>query len=174
MCQKKTIYKTIFIFLIVVIPIIFYIILIIGFPGYPIYDREIKELKTSFNATPLLNLRNEKQYTENEFPLFGKYKGLAGGHKYRNCYYTFEDTCNAYKHSTIYCPGSLGEDEPEEVDYNSCIDIPTVYAFNYDHLKGIYFYGEKKSQTKYSYEKLKNFPLKRVKNVHQTKSNVDI
>jgi len=144
-----------------VIPIIFYIILIVGTPGYPIYEREIEELKASFSSSPLLNLRNEKLYAQNEFPLFGKYKGLAGGHIYKNCITTFEGTCKSDKGRTVYCLSTPGQEEPPEVDYNSCVDIPTVNAFNYDHLKGVYFYGEKKSQANYSYEKLKKLSVKK-------------
>jgi len=164
MCTKKTIYYTVFIFFILVIPIIFYIILIVGSPGYPFADREIEELKTSFNSTPLVYLKNLKDNVRNEFPLFGEYKGLAGGHKYSNCITTFEGTCKSDKGRRVYCPNTLGEEEPQEVDYDSCIDFPQVNPFNYDHLKGIYFYAEKLSQDKYSYEKLKKFSVKKGEN----------
>ena len=163
MCTKKTIYYTVFIFFILVIPIIFYIILITASPGYPFDDREIEELKTSFNSTPLLFLKNAKDNVRNEFPLFGKYKGLKGGHKYSNCISTFESTCSSDYGRRVYCH-SLGEEEPTEVDYDSCIDYPQVNPFNYDRLKGIYFYAEKLSQDKYSYEKLKNLSVKKGEN----------
>lgn len=157
MLSKKTIYNTVFIFLTLVIPIIFYIILIFASPGHPIDDREVDELKASFNATPLLNIKNQKY--SNEFPLFGKYKGLLGGHKYSNCLYTYDGTCKSDYGKTIYCPNNMGQDEPQEVDYNSCTEFPTVNAFNYNQLKGRYFYAEKKSQEEYSYEKLKKLSV---------------
>lgn len=113
MCTKKTIYYTVFIFFILVIPIIFYIILIVGSPGYPFADREIEELKTSFNSTPLVYLKNVKDNVRNEFPLFGEYKGLKGGHKYSNCIYTFESTCRSDKGRRVYCPNTPGEEEPQ-------------------------------------------------------------
>ena len=170
MCIKKTIYYTVFIFFILVIPIIFYIILIAASPGYPFEDREIEELKNSFNSTPLVSLKNAKDYVGNEFPLFGNYKGLKGGHKYSNCLYTYEGTCNSYKGRRVYClSGMMTEDEPQEVDYDSCIDFPQINPFNYDHLKGTYFYAQKLSQDKYSYEKLKKLSVKKGENCEKDK-----
>ena len=147
-----------------VIPIIFYIILIAASPGYPFEDREIEELKTSFNATPLVALKNAKDNVGNEFPLFGKYKGLKGGHKYDNCLYTYEGTCNSDRGRRVYCLSNIAEDQPQEVDYDTCVDFPQINPFNYDHLEGIYFYGQKLSQDNYSYEKLKKLSVKKGEN----------
>ncbi len=45
----------------------------------PFDDREIKELKVSYNSKPLNLLKLENlNNIENTFPLFGGYKGLEG------------------------------------------------------------------------------------------------
>jgi hypothetical protein len=163
MCTKKTIYYTVFIFFIFVLPVIFYAILIAGTSGYPFDDREIEELKTSFNATPLVFLKNVKDNVRNEFPLFGEYKGLKGGHKYSNCIYTYKGTCSSDYGKRVYCLSNIAENE--EVDYDSCIEFPQVDPFNYDHLKGIYFYAEKLSQDNYTYEQLKKLSVKKDESV---------
>ena len=169
MCTKKTIFYTVFIFFILVVPIIFYIILLAASPGYPFEDREIDELKISFNSTPLVSLSNTKGNVGIFYPLFGKYKGLKGGHKYSNCLYTYEGACRSDYNKRVYCLSSIAEDEPQEVDYDSCIDFPEISPFNYDHLKGTYFYAQKLSQENYSYEKLKKLSVKKDENCPENK-----
>ena len=168
MCQKVNKFKIFFIIFNMVLPVFLFLIQIILLNrGLPFDDREIEELRASYISKPLNLLKLNNSYNrKNTVPLFGGYKGLEGGHKYSNCYYTFNDTCASDIGMTVHCPTTRPDEEEVEVDKSSCVDYPQIPAFNYTCFSGKCYYAEKKSE---DYEKLKNYTVKEGQNCPDNK-----
>lgn len=167
MCQKVNKFKIFFIIFNMVFPVFLFLLFILLLNRrVPFDDREIEELKASYSSKPLNLLIELGVFFKYIPPLFGGYKGLEGGHKYSNCFYTFNSTCASDIGMTVHCPTTRPDEEEIEVDRSSCVDYPQIQAFNYTCFNKMCYYAEKKSE---DYETLKNYTVKEGQNCPDNK-----
>ena len=143
---------------------------------YNIFDnKEMSEIYECYNSFPLLNIEQYDSRIQRT-ALFGGYKGFKGGHKYKNCVYLFPGKCDNDFGRNVYCPkesysNSDEEEDPQPLDYKTCVDYYEIPAFSYDKLKGKYYYATKMSKT---YEQLLNETVDKNENCPNTKKNCDL
>ena len=117
-------------------------------PSHPFDNIELEELKDFSNMKPIINIIKSKDsnlFNETYYPLFGKYKGLKGGHKFRGCNNLFPDSCleAREKQDKQYCPY---DEDSDVLDWNTCIDYISIPEKNYTYYRNSeekYFYSEK-------------------------------
>ena len=126
-------------------------------PAHPFDSQELNELKNFYNMNPINNLiesNNSDLFNDSHYyPLFGKYKGLKGGHEYQECSTFFEGTCREARQNKDYesCNSEYG---PDKLDWSTCVDfipIPEINYTFYSYKQEKYYYKEKAEIT---YEKL--------------------
>ena len=134
-----------------------------------IFDKkELEEFDITFKSSPLMNIIVSN--TSRGFdPLFGRYKGLEGGHKYDDCNYIFSGTCASDRNRNVYCPSSSSEDS-SPLDQDTCIDFYGINAFDYTKLKDRYYYADKK-KTSFSYKDLLNSTVNKHEECPKEKQN---
>ena len=119
---------------------------------HPLNDERKENLKEFYNMKPILNIIESNisnLFNESYFPLFGKYKGLNGGHAFKNCDKLFEGTCleDKEKNEDKYCPT---DEDGSKLDWKTCVDyipIPEVNYIHYIHNNEKYYYSEKINKT---------------------------
>ena len=97
---------------------------------------------------PIINIiesNNSELFNETYYPLFGKYKGLKGGHKFLNCTFIFPNTCawarNKYNYQV--CPND-GKNVPLNWDTCEEFTIPEInYTYYTLYNENKYLYSEK-------------------------------
>ena len=167
--KKELIYKIIRI-IIFILPVCLGIfgILYTGFLiPHKIFDKiELEEFNITYHSSPLLNII-VSDTESGGYSLFGSYKGLQGGHKYDECDYLFEGTCESDKNKNVYCPGKSSEDGDTPVlDQKTCVDFYQINSFPYTKLKDRYYYAEKKAS---SYKDLLNNTVNKDEQCPKTK-----
>ena len=105
---------------------------------------ELLELSSLRPIMNIISLNNQSLYNGTLYPLFGKYKGFRGGHKYQYCHLNFPGSCedDIIRGKKRTCSG-----EYKDIPMGDCINNINIPETNYSYYKGKYLYSIKTNKT---------------------------
>ena len=157
-CTTKAIIMTFFIIFNIALPWLFAFILFISYPGSPCNYRDIEEVKSLENLSPLLSLR--KKYNT---PLFGGNQPLIHAHDNYSNHFIDEFSSDKEDNKIKYY-----QKDKKNLNYNTYVDDSSIKIFSFYPIQNLYFYTNKKGQ-EYSYNKLINYTVKEGENCPNNK-----